>query len=84
MFTQIQDKNTWIKLLNNKLYNLRQDINNQDNKLAKKQGTIEYLKRQQRQPSISLNTKTTNTKYQAKIDNPNKFSDKNGNINFDT
>jgi hypothetical protein len=44
MFTQIQDKNTWIKLLNNKLYNLCQDINNQDNKLAKKQGTIKYLK----------------------------------------
>jgi hypothetical protein len=84
MFTQIQDKDTRIELLNNELYNLCQDINNQDNELTKKQGTIEYLKRQQRQPSVLSNANVTNTKYRAKMDDPDKFSGKDGNIDFDT
>ena len=46
MFTQIQDKDTRIELLDDELHNLRQDINDQDNELTKKQGTIEYLERQ--------------------------------------
>ena len=42
--------------------NLRQDNNDLENELAKKQGAIEYLEGQQRQPSV-LSTNTNIPKH---------------------
>jgi hypothetical protein len=64
--------------------NLRQDNNDLENELAKKQGAIEYLEGQQRQPSV-LSTNTNIPKHRAKLDDPNKFiGEKESKVDFDT
>jgi hypothetical protein len=54
MQAQIAELNSRIESLDVDVAELRQDNNDQENELAKKQGAIEYLERQQSQPRTTL------------------------------
>jgi hypothetical protein len=86
MFAQIEKLNTRVELLDSEVQNLRQDNNDLENELAKKQGAIEYLEGQQRQSSVvSSNPDASNTKNRAKLEDPDKFSgSKDCKIDFET
>jgi hypothetical protein len=84
MLTQLQSSNTQIELQNHEIDNLRQENNDLENELAKKQGAIEYLEGQQRQSSVPP-PDTFNPKNRAKLDDPDRFTgDKESKVEFDT
>jgi hypothetical protein len=80
MQTEITDLNSQISSLKDDLAELRQDNNDQENELAKKQGVIEHLV--QRQPSESPAAHVPRIKTKA-LPDPEKFTGHKSTIPFD-
>jgi hypothetical protein len=80
MLTMIQSQQARIETLDQDIHNLRGDNDDLERELTKKQGTIEYLEQQRRQPSVTPSTESTthNTKGRARLEDPDKFSRKKG------
>lgn len=80
MLTTIQSLQARIETLNNDNHNLQADNDDLERELTKKQGTIEYLEQQRRQPSATLSADDTpnthSTKGRARLEDPEKFSGK--------
>src|SRR5208282_4692268 len=87
MLARIQATDTQVELLSQEVDNLRQENNDLENELSKKQGAIEYLEGQaSRQQSATPSALDTfNPKHRAKLDDPDRFtSDKDSKVDFDT
>jgi hypothetical protein len=86
MLVQIKSTDTQVKLLSQEVDNLRQENNDLENELSKKQGAIEYLEAQHRQPSVTPSaSEVVSFKHRAKLDDPDRFTgDKESKVDFDT